>query len=175
MDPDGRPAGARDDRTVRVLGLVVSLAYALVVAWIYAAQPRQVSDVTGAVAAGLGAYQVDPVAFEAGKRYFFEDRFREARLAFERADPAARDARTQFYVAYSFYREGWGRIYHDDALYARGLEAVARAARLGGGVVEADDERLGLRTSDELRAELERGLTREASDVDPRRVFERRK
>jgi len=114
-------------------------------------------------------------AFEAGKRHFFDDRFREARIAFERADPAARDARTRFYVAYSFYREGWGRFYHDDRLYEQGLAALQRATELAGGVVHADDDRLLLRTSDELRAELERGILRDASDVDPRRVFDRRK
>ena len=31
------------------------------------------------------------------------------------------------YVAYSFYREGWGRVYHDDRLYAAGLAVVDRA------------------------------------------------
>jgi hypothetical protein len=173
----GDHASARrdGDRTVRAVGLVVSLAYAGAILWAYAAQPQRVSDVSGAVASRLGAYEVDGAAFEAGRRYFFEDRFREARIAFERADPAARDARTQFYVAYSFYREGWGRFYHDDALYEQGLAAVRRAAALSGGVVHADDDRLLLRTSDELRAELERGITREASDLDPRRALDTRK
>jgi hypothetical protein len=38
-----------------------------------------------------------------------------------------------------------------------------------------DDERLGLRTADELRAELEAGLTREWSDLNPLRILEPRK
>lgn len=165
----------RDERTVRALGLALSLTYGAAIFWVYVAQPQRVSDVSGAVASRLGTYQVDREAFEAGKRHFFDDRFREARIAFERADPAARDARTRFYVAYSFYREGWGRFYHDDRLYEQGLAALQRATELAGGVVHADDDRLLLRTSDELRAELERGILRDASDVDPRRVFDRRK
>lgn len=170
----GTPSGS-SERTIRLVGLLVCLAYAAVLLWAYAAQPQRVSDVSGAVASRLGTYQVDEEAFAAGKQYFFDDRFREARIAFERADPAARDARTQFYVAYSYYREGWGRFYHDDRLYARGLEALRRASALAGGVVHADDERLLLRTSDELRAELERGIERDLSDADPRRAFDRRK
>jgi hypothetical protein len=37
--------------------------------------------------------------------------------------------------------------------------------------VQVDDPTLGLRSSDELRAELERGLTRELSDFNPMRVL----
>jgi hypothetical protein len=38
-----------------------------------------------------------------------------------------------------------------------------------------DDADLGMKSADELRAELERGLTREASDLNPLRVFRPRK
>lgn len=176
QEPPAAPAAsARDERTVRAAGLALSLCCAAALLWTYAAQPQRAADVTGALASRLGTYKVDEEAFAAGKRYFFADRFPEARLAFDRADPAARDARTQFYVAYSFYRQGWGRLYHDDRLYAEGLAAARRAADLAGGIAHADDARLLLRTSDELIAELERGRTREASDADPRRLLERRK
>ena len=45
----------------------------------------------------------------------------------DRADPARRDAPTQFYIAYSFYREGWGRVYSDD----RAVQAGARDVEPG--------------------------------------------
>jgi hypothetical protein len=102
--------------------------------------------------------------------------FAEARSAFGRADPAKRDARTQFYIAYSFYREGWGRLYSDDALFKQGLEAVERAIAVApSGRVIVDDTQLGMHSSDELKAELERGLRRDASDFNPLRVFDKRK
>ena len=50
-------------------------------------------------------------------------------MAFARADPAVRDARTQFYIAYSYYRQGWGRLYHDDALYAEGARRSIAPSR----------------------------------------------
>ena len=102
--------------------------------------------------------------------------FPEARLAFARADPAERDARTQFYIAYSYYRQGWGRLYHDDALYAEGLAAIDRAIGLAPGArLVVDDEDLQMHTGEELKAELEAGRRREASDFNTMRVLRERK
>jgi len=78
-------------------------------------------------AATLGFYRIDQQAFDDGLGFFKRDRFDEARAAFARADPAGRDSLTQFYLAYSYYRQGWGRFYNDDRLFASGVEAVKRA------------------------------------------------
>jgi hypothetical protein len=161
---------------IRTAGVVVSLVYAAFIVWIYATQPQTIAEVSGGIASTVGAYKVDPAAFDEGLAFFRQDQFAEARLAFERADPARRDPVTQFYIAYAFYRQGWGRLYSDDVLFAEGLETVNRAAALApGGRVIVDDPELGLRSSDELRVEFERGLAREWSDLDPRRVFRERK
>jgi hypothetical protein len=109
-------------------------------------------------------------------RFFRGDQFDAARLAFERADPAHQDPRTQFYIAYSYYRQGWGRVYSDDALFRRGLEAVDRAITLADhGRIVVDDPDLQMRSADELKAELQAGLRRDASDYNPLKVFRRRK
>jgi hypothetical protein len=158
------------------LGLLGAAAYAAFIGWLFLSQPQTFAEVTGGLAASVGAYRVDDAAFQDGLRFFRNDQFVEARLAFRRADPAERDARTQFYVAYSYYRQGWGRLYHDDALYTQGLEAVNRAVDLAsGGRLVVDDPTLQMQTADELRAELEAGLRREASDLNPMRVFGTRK
>ena len=108
--------------------------------------------------------------------FFRRDQFDEARAAFGRADHASRDARTQFYIAYSYYRQGWGRVYNDDALFAKGLEAVDRAIALAPDHrLVVDDPNLGMRSADELRAELQRGLTRDVSDLNPMRLAAPRK
>jgi hypothetical protein len=161
---------------IRALGLLVSCAYAAVIVWLYAAQPQTMAEVTGGLAAQVGAYRIDDRAFADGLSFFRRDAFVEARAAFARADPAQRDARTQFYIAYSFYRQGWGRLYNDDALFGQGLVAVDRAiAAAPDHRLVVDDATLGLRTADELRAELTRGLTRELSDLNPLRVLRTRK
>jgi hypothetical protein len=164
------------DRMTRVAGLAFAAVYALLIAWLFARQPQTVAQLTGGLASTIGAYRVDDRAFEDGLRFFRNDQFVEARIAFARTDPAERDARTQFYIAYSYYRQGWGRLYHDDALYAEGLAAVDRALSLApDGRLVIEDDNLGMRTGEELKAELEAGRRRDASDFNPMRVFRERK
>jgi len=164
------------DTTTRALGLGLTVAYAVLIGWLYARQPQTIAQVTGGLSAVVGVYKVDEQAFADGRRFFRNDQFVEARLAFERADPAVRDARVQFYVAYSYYRQGWGRIYHDDRLYAEGVAAIDRAIALApGGRLVVDDPELGMHTAEELKADLEAGLRRDASDFNPMRVFGKRK
>jgi hypothetical protein len=161
---------------VRIVGLVFAASYAALIVWLYAAQPQTMAEVTGGLAAQVGAYRIDERAFADGLDFFRRDAFVEARAAFARADPAERDARTQFYMAYAFYRQGWGRVYNDNVLFAQGLAAIDRA------IAVAPDHRLivadgtlGLPSTDELRAELQRGLTRDVSDFNPLKVLRPRK
>lgn len=149
----------------RLLGLVLALAYAAFTVWLYIAQPGTLAGVRGGVAATIGAYAIDRASFDEGLRFFRNDQFAEARSAWGRADPARRNAPTQFYIAYSFLRQGWGRLYHDHALLRQGVAALERAvAASPTGQVRVDDPGLTLKTSDELRAELERGLRSDLSD-----------
>jgi hypothetical protein len=174
--PDSAVARAlRSPAAARLTGLVASLAYAGFIVWLYAVQPRTLTEVRGGVAEAMGVYTVDPVAFAQGLQHFRADRFPEARRAFERADPAQRDERTQFYVAYSYLREGWGHFYQDDALYRQGQAALQRAVLAApGGAVRVDDPGLTLKTSDELAEAFTRGLKRDASDLNPLGVLEKR-
>jgi len=164
------------DPVVRGIGLVTSVAYAAAIAWLYVNQPQTVAQVTGGFASIVGAYSIDRQAFDDGLRFFRRDQFVEARAAFARADSAERDPRTQFYIAYAFYREGWGRLYNDTTLFAKGLTAVDKAIAVApGGRVIVDDAGLQMHTADELRAELQRGMTRGVSDINPLRILRSRK
>lgn len=161
---------------VRTLGLVVALAASIFIVWIYARQPQTIAQVTGGLASSIGAYRIDQASFDDGLTFFRNGQFPEARAAFERADPASRDPRTQFYIAYSYYRQGWGRVYNDDELFARGLEAVDHAIALApDGRLRVDDPDLQMHSADELRAELQRGREVDSSDFNPMRVFRKRK
>ena len=161
---------------VRGVGVTVVIGYATFIGWLFAAQPRTMTEVVGGVSAGLGTYSIDAQAFADGLAFFRRDRFVEARAAFARADPALRDARTQFYIAYSFYRQGWGRTHSDDALFAQGLEAVDRAIVLASsGRLIVHDDNLLMKSADELKAEIQAGLTRDMSDFNPLRLLETRK
>jgi hypothetical protein len=164
------------ESTRRAIGLALVAAYAGFIVWVYVRQPQTVAEMAGAMTASIGAYRIDDVAFADGLQLFRRDQFEAARLAFDRADPARQDSRTQFYVAYSYYRQGWGRVYNDDALFQLGLEAVERAiAAAPHGRVAVDDPELQMRSADELQAELQAGVRRDASDLNPLKVFRPRK
>jgi hypothetical protein len=164
------------ESTTRALGLVLAIVYATFIVWLYAHQPQTVDQVTGGLGSAIGTYRIDDQAFTDGLRFFRNDQYAEARMAFARADPALRDARTQFYIAYTFYRQGWGRLYSDDRLFAEGLAAVDRAIALApGGRLVVDDPNLQMRSAEELKAELQAGMRRDASDFNPMRLFSRRK
>jgi hypothetical protein len=164
------------EQIVRSAGLAAAIAYACAIGWTYARQPQTIAQMSGGIASGVGAYRIDERAFADGLAFFARDQFVEARAAFTRADPAERDARTQFYLAYSCYRQGWGRLYSDDALFKEGLVRIDKAIALApGGRLVVDDPQLKMHSADELRAELQAGLTRDASDLNPLRVLRERK
>ena len=161
---------------IRLVGLVATTAYVALIAWLVAQQPQSIAEVTGGLSSTVGVYRIDQQSFDDGLRLFRQDQFDAAVPAFERADPARRDARTQFYIAYAYYRRGWGRVYADDEWFAKGLEAVNRAVAVApNGRIVVDDADLKMRSADELKAELEAGLRREWSDFNPLRVFRERK
>jgi hypothetical protein len=164
------------DSTVRVSGIVVAASAAASIVWLYVRQPQTVAEMTGALSASVGTYRIDDRSFSDGVRFFRAGEFEAARLAFERADPARQDPRTLFYVSYSFYRQGWGRVYNDDVLFGRGLEAIDRAIAVApGGRVVVDDAELQMHSGDELKAELQAGLRHDGSDLNPLKIFRRRK
>src|SRR5688500_13458627 len=128
------------ETSTRALGLTLVVAYAVFIGWLFVRQPQTIAQVTGGLSDAIGAYSVDDRALADGLRFFHNDQFVEARMAFARADSAKRHPTTQFYVAYSYYRQGWGRLYHDDRLYSEGLKAIDHAMTLapGGRLVVTD-------------------------------------
>src|SRR5438105_3575347 len=86
-------------RVIRLAGLLASVIYAAFIGWLYVRQPQTMAQVTGGMTSSIGAYAIDRASFEDGLRFFRHDQFPEARAALQRADPAERDARTQFYIA----------------------------------------------------------------------------
>ena len=160
---------------MRLAGLLASVIYASFIGWLYVRQPQTMAQVTGGMTSGIGAYAIDRASFDTGLRFFRNDQFTEARAALQRADPAERDARTQFCIAYSYYRQGWGRVYVDRPLFRSGLDAVTRASALASGGLVVEDPNLGMKSIDELKAELERGMTRDLSDLNPLKIFRARK
>lgn len=174
-----------NEKYIQIIGIFIAAVYAVFIVFLYAAEPRSLEEVSskavttvenittkGSVV--IGTYEVDQARFNEGLAAFRSDNFVAARDSFEKADPEKRDSQTQFYVAYSFYRQGWGRVYSDDELYRSALEVLGRVSMLDANF-RSDDNGLLLRTPAELRHELEEGLKVTADDLNPFKVFRERK
>ena len=162
-------------RWIQIIGLALSAIYATAIIWIYATEPRSFKEVATGAQVAVGTYQVDQQKFDAALTLFRREQFRAARDEWQGADSAQSDPKTQFYIAYAFYREGWGRVYYDQILFKQGLEAVNRAIALSPIPLTVTDENLQMHTAAELKAELEQGTERNWGDVNPLKVLRTRK
>lgn len=160
---------------IQTIGLAMTAVYAVAIVWLYATEPRSFREVATGAQVATGTYQADQEKFAAALALFRREQFRAAREQWQSADPAQGDPKTQFYIAYSFYREGWGRVYYDQDLFKQGLEAVNRAIALAPGPLTVPDENLQLPTAAELKAELEQGTERTWGDINPLKVMRQRK
>lgn len=163
-------------RVIHITGIALTILYAALIVWLYTTAPRTLAELKTEASATAGTYTVDEARFAAAREMFRREEFRAAREEWMRADPARRDARTQFYIAYAFYREGWGRVYSDDALFRQGIEAVDLALKLSpDGALTVDDPDLRIHSAAELKAELEQGTETTWGDFNPAKIFRERK
>jgi tetratricopeptide (TPR) repeat protein len=161
---------------IKSAGVAWTLLYAAFVIWIYATAPRTFTEATTGASVVAGTYVVDEARFRAARELFGREQYAAARDEWMRADPAMRDPRTQFYIAYAFYRQGWGRVYNDDALFKQGLETIERAIRLSPeGALRVDDPELKIHSAAELKAELQQGAESSLGDLNPLRIVRERK
>jgi hypothetical protein len=173
MEQSTPRAGARP---IHVLGIAWTILYAAFVVWLYAIAPRTLAELRTEAGAAVGTYAADEARFRSARELFRREQYRAAREEWLRADPARRDARTQFYIAYAFYREGWGRLYSDDELFRRGVEAIDLAIKLSpDGALTVDDPDLRIHSAAELKAELEQGAETTWGDLNPAKVLRERK
>lgn len=174
-----------NEKYIQILGIAIITVYAVLIIFLYASQPASLEDLTikaqqavdNTLSKGqviTGTYQIDQTRFNEALAAFRTENYIRARDDFQKADPEQRDAATQFYIAYSFYRQGWGRISSDDALFKAGLESLTRVSMLDKDY-SAKDPDLKLRTPAELKAEMEAGLEISAEDFNPFKLFRERK
>jgi len=163
-------------RVIQIAGIIWTLAYASLIVWIYATEPRSLREVATNTQVATGTYQINQERFNNGLTLFRREQFRAARDEWAAADPGQQDPQTQFYIAYAFYREGWGRVYYDKALFDEGLKAVDRALNLKpNGSLVVDDPNLQMHTPAELKAELEQGTETSWKDLNPLKLWRTRK
>ena len=173
------------EKHIQILGIFLTVVYGFVIVWLYWAAPKNLEEVStkaketientttkGQVM--IGTYEVDAAKFGDGLKAFRAGNFVAARQFFENADPERRDAKTQFYIAYSYYRQGFGKVYNDDELFKKGLEETNRLVTLDKNF-KADDADLQMKTPAELKNEFEEGLRLTADDFNPFKLARERK
>jgi hypothetical protein len=170
---------------IQILGTVIAVLYGLFIVFLYAAEPRSLEEIPSKAISAVestvnkgqiitGTYEIDQARFGEGMAAFRSDNFVLARDRFERADPEKRDANTRFYIAYSYYRQGWGRVTNDDELFKFGLEALQNVPQLDRDFASKDPD-LKLKTVAELKNEFEEGLKVTADDFNPFKLVRERK
>ncbi len=162
------------DKYIQILAIALVTAGLVFIAFLYWSEPRSLAEVATKGQVATGTYSIDKVEAGRGIASFNGDRFEDARAAFSRADPERRDPATQFYVAYSYYRQGWGRLYNDDDLFKLGLDAVNHVIEIDPNF-RTQDASLGLKTPADLKHEFEEGLKITPSDLSPMKLTRERK
>ncbi len=174
-----------NEKHIHILSIFLTVFYTFFIVWLYSVEPKfleelptkaqtTIENVTTKTQVAIGTYAVDEAKFNEGLKAFRQDNFIAARDNFERADTEKRDAKTQFYIAYSFYRQGFGKLSSDDELFTKGLEQTNRVVALDKNF-KSDDANLQLKTPAELKNEFEEGLRVTASDFNPLKVLRERK
>lgn len=161
-------------RTAQITGLVIALLYGLSIVWLYVRQPRNFQELKTQVAVEANVYRVKQENFDEGVRQFNAGQYKIAIEQFETADPAQSDAATQFYIAYSYYLLGRGKLYDDDELFKKGLAAIDRCVRTApNNIFETDRADLEIRNAAALRQRLKDGLEVSPSDFNPLKWFKK--
>lgn len=173
------------EKYIQIIGIVLTLVYAGFVGWLYWVAPQSIEDITVKAKETVdkattkaqvitNTYEIDKAKFDEGLKAFRQDNFIVARDNFEKGDKEKRDARTQFYIAYTFYRQGWGRFSNDDELFKKGLEQIKFVKTLDDDF-KSKDTNLMLKTPVELENEFEEGLRVTVDDFNPLKLTRERK
>lgn len=163
-----------NEKYIHISSIALVLTGFVFITFLYWAEPKTLAEVTTKGSVVMGTYEVNKAEFDAGLANFRQDKFPDARAAFDRADPEKRDAAAQFYVAYSYYRQGWGRVSNDDDLFKLGIAAVERLIAVDPSY-RTTDQTLVIKTPAELKNEFEEGLKITPDDFNPLKLTRERK
>jgi hypothetical protein len=173
------------EKYLQISSIFLVALYGFFILWLYWAEPKNLEEfstkaketIENTTTQGqvvFGTYEIDQAKFADGLKAFRDENFVAARSFFENADTERRDAKTQFYIAYSYYRQGFGKLYNDDELFKQGLEQTNRVLSLDRNF-KSDDANLQMKTPAELKNEFEEGLRTTAEDFNPFKLTRERK
>jgi isopenicillin N synthase-like dioxygenase len=160
-----------NEKHIQIFSVFLITIFSAFIIWLYVSEPKSLVEVATKATVTVGTYEINKAKFDEGLSQFHNENYAVARDFFNQADTEKRDDKTQFYIAYSFYRQGFGKVYSDNNLYKQGLEITGKINQN----FKSDDENLQMKTPAELKNELEEGLKVTASDFNPLKVLRERK
>jgi isopenicillin N synthase-like dioxygenase len=160
-----------NEKTIHIFSIFLITIFSTFIVWLYVSEPKTLVEVATKATVTVGTYEVDKVKFDEGLSQFRNENYAVARDFFNQADTEKRDDKTQFYIAYSLYRQGFGKVYSDNNLYKQSLEITNKINRN----FKSDDANLQIKTPAELKNELEEGLKVTPDDFNPLKILRERK
>lgn len=153
----------------------MALLYGSGIVWLYVRQPRSFEELKTQAAVEANVYRVRQENYDEALRRFNAGEYSLAIEQFELADSARLDPPSQFYIAYSYFMLGRGRLYDDDELFRKGLGAVEQClANAPNNIFEIDRADLEVKSANALRERLRKGLDVTGSDFNPLDWFNRK-
>ena len=155
-------------RIIQLTGIILAIIYGVIIIWFYVRQPRSFAEIKTQAAVAANVYSVKQENFDEAIRQFNSGKYQVAIDQFKLADPAEGDAKTQFYIAYCYYRLGRGRFADDDVMFQQGLAAIERCiANAPSNIFEIDRADLEIKNAGQLRARFQEGLEITPADFNP--------
>jgi hypothetical protein len=159
-------------RIVQTTGILLAILYGAGIIWLYVRQPRTFEEIKTQAAVEVNVYQIKQENFDEALKQFNAGQYAVAIEQFKIADPAERDATTQFYIAYAYYRLGRGRFSDNDEMFNQGLAAVDHSlANAPNHIFEIDRNDLEFKSAGALRERFKEGLIVTPSDFNPLNWF----
>jgi len=162
-------------RTIQVLGLATSVLYASFIVWVYARRPQSLAELKTQASIQANVYHINQQNFDEAIKEFDTGDYNSAIGQLKLADPAQKDPTSQYYIAYSYYLLGRGRIFNDEDMFNRAIEAIDRCLdNAPNHIFEIDRGDMEIKNADTLRQKLIEGLKHTMPSLNPLNWFTKR-
>jgi hypothetical protein len=143
--------------------------------WLYVRRPQSLAELKTQASVQITIYHVTQANFDEGIKEFDAGDYNSAIGQFKLADPAQADSTSQYYIAYSYYLLGRGRLFNDEDMFNKATEAVDRCLENAPNhIFEIDRSDLEIKNADTLREKLREGLRHTMSSLNPFTWFNRK-
>jgi hypothetical protein len=159
-------------RAIQVAGLVVTILYGSFIVWVYARRPQTLAELKTQASIQASVYHINQQNFDEAIKEFNGADYNSAIGQLKLADPAQQDPPSQYYIAYSYYLLGRGRIFNDEDMFNNAIKAVDRCLdNAPNHIFEIDRSDLEIKNADTLRQKLIDGLKHTMPNLNPLNWF----